>query len=276
MVAFDPSDLSTGNPVYPSVINYAQLLSNCTISPTDYSADSYSVCFPQLIMPRQIWKLNTAWSNCNGDTDRSLMLADILDPPRALVPTSALLAPGPTKISNPPLSAAPASAPLHSLAPVTSVPINSSPLPASNAQLVPPGAETTALHGTGDPEPPPQSDPPSHANILSPSVQGEIGDSTQPQESTNPQFGGHQPTLQLHAEGDQVETNQASHMDLPPSPTIDGIDRAASPQPMKTNAWENGGSSNPMTRSQPQQIPVSDICRFHLYCRYRNPLHHCR
>ena len=47
--------------------NYTQIPSTCPSSSASYSADSYSACFPTLIMPSQEWALNSAWIKCNGD-----------------------------------------------------------------------------------------------------------------------------------------------------------------------------------------------------------------
>ena len=57
-----------------------------------------------------------------------------------------------------------------------------------------------------------------------------------------------------HGVGDPVETNQASYVDPPPSPTVDGIDRPVRLPPLNNNDWESDKSWNPATVSQPQQI----------------------
>ncbi|KAK0510969.1 hypothetical protein JMJ35_006521 [Cladonia borealis] len=152
MLAFAPSDLLSmekGPYMARSTINYAKIPSICPVSSANYSADSYSTCFPTLIMPYSVYALNPAWANCNGDAVEGLILDGIMDPPGVLIPTAAL-APSPTNIADPFLSAAPASAPLQPLAPMTGLPINPLPLQVSNAKLVPVNARPTASHGVGD------------------------------------------------------------------------------------------------------------------------------
>ena len=254
MVAFAPSDLLMGEQAEDGTpIDYAQIPSSCPSSAPSYSADSYNLCFPSLVMPLQVFDMNPAWKNCNGDPTRGWILSGIMDPPRALIPTAAL-APSPTKISNPSLSAAPASALLPPLAPVTDLPINSLPSPASKAQLVPENAEPTASHRIGDSNVLPQVDSPSQTIIESSSIQSQPRDSTQPPLSPDPQSGRDQPNLPLHNNGDPAK--QASYVDPPPSPTGDGIGRLVSLQPLNNNDWGKGEPLNPATGSQPQQKPV--------------------
>ena len=206
MLAFAPSDLLSmekGPYMARSTINYAKVPSICPVSSANYSADSYSTCFPTLIMLYSVYALNPAWANCNGGAVEGLILDGIMDPPGVLIPTAAL-APSPTNIADPFLSAAPASAPLQPLAPMTGLPINPLPLQVSNAKLVPVNARPTASYGVGDP----------------------------------------------------VETNQASYVDPPPSPTVDGIDRLVRLPLLNNDDWETNESSIPATVSQPQQTLV--------------------
>ena len=205
ILAFAPWDLSFGDfPYEATSINYAQIPTNCPISSAaNYSAASYSYCSQTLIMPPQTWAFNPAWANCDGSPAEGQVLQCIMDPPRALIPTAAL-APSPTNIPDPSVSAAPASAPPQPLAPITELLINSSPLPVSNTKSVPVNARPTASHGVGD----------------------------------------------------WVETNQASYVDPPPSPTVDGIDRPVRLPPLNNNDWESDESWNSATVSQPQQTPV--------------------
>ena len=158
-VASPPSNLLMGKQAEDgTTIDYAQIASHCPSFAPSYSADSYNLCFPSLVMPLQVFNMNPALKNCNGDPTRGWILSGIMDPPRALIP-SAALAPSPTNISDPSLSAAPASVPLQPLAPVTSIPIDSLPSPASMAPLVPesagpqPGRDLPSLrlHNESDP-----------------------------------------------------------------------------------------------------------------------------
>ena len=106
-VASPPSNLLMGKQAEDgTTIDYAQIPSYCPISAPSYSANSYNLCFPSLVMPLQVFNMNmnSAWKNCNGDPTRGWILSGIMDPPRALIP-SAALAPSPTEISDPSLSA---------------------------------------------------------------------------------------------------------------------------------------------------------------------------
>ena len=154
----------------PSAINYAELRSNCQISPNNYSASSYDDCFPRLALPSQVQALNPTWSNCDDSAMQYLLLGNIHDPPRVLVPTNALLALGPSKTLDPPFSAAPASTPLHFLAPVTGARRSASPSPISNKQPAPPNAgraqsdQNTGPDSTGEPQDLSQADSPSQGD----------------------------------------------------------------------------------------------------------------
>ena len=224
-----------------NAIDYAQIPFNCPNSSTSDPTDFYSACFPDILMPDQLVALTPGWKNCNGGPATGLEHLVIRDPPRALIPTAAL-APSPTPISDPSLSAAPASTPLPPLAPVTSLPINSLPASASMVQ--------------------PQVDPPSQTKIDPSSIQSQPRDSTQSPLSVDSQSGRDQPNLRLHNDGDPAKTDQASYGDPPPSPTVDGIGRPVSLQPINNNDWGKVEPLNLAAGSQPQQTPVLTLAGF--------------
>ena len=85
----------------------------------------YENCWPDLEYLTKLRATDPEWSLCDKFADASYWYA-VYDLPQVLIPAKAL-APAPTKDAGLPLSASPASPVVHSLAPITSLPVN--PLP---------------------------------------------------------------------------------------------------------------------------------------------------